>query len=89
MPEVDDYRLVAGLAQLVQGLQSRRAMLLDELRGVERDLEAAARTIDTAARLGFRNNTTPARPRRRCSGRPPHRLRNPQSPSLLRPRMAP
>jgi hypothetical protein len=61
MPEVDDYRLVAGLAQLVQGLQSRRAMLLDELRGVERDLEAAARTIDTAARLGFRNNTTPAK----------------------------
>jgi hypothetical protein len=54
MSGVIETGLIAGLAQLARALEGRRAALLSELRMVEQDLEAAQRTIDVAARVGFR-----------------------------------
>ena len=65
MTGVAETRLVAGLAQLARRL--RHAGRLSELRMLEQDLEAAQRTIDVAARVGFRkplpaSPPAPARP---------------------------
>lgn len=45
--------LTSGLALLANALDSRKAALLDELRTIERDLEAVRRTLNSAARMGF------------------------------------
>ena len=47
--------LGTGLAALVHALDRRKVALLDEVRRVEQDLEAARRTVDTAERMGLGN----------------------------------
>jgi hypothetical protein len=59
MTNVAETGLVAGLAQLTRALEARKAELLAELRKLERDIEATERTIDTAARVGFRPAVVP------------------------------
>jgi hypothetical protein len=54
MSGVIETGLVAGLAQLNRALEARKTELLSELRKLERDIEAAQHTVDTAARVGFR-----------------------------------
>ena len=72
MPDVIETGLVAGIAQLNRALEARKAELLAELRKLEYDIEAAQRTIETAARVGF---LMPA------SAPPPSYLRQASAPS--------
>ena len=54
--------LGVGLAMMVHALDRRKAALLDELRRVEQDREAAVHTLEAAERLGFGSAATALAP---------------------------